>query len=151
MKSRKIALRAAGVLLAAGTTAAAAQPAPVGTLTCTSMPSKERAAADAVLSCSFEGASGTKFQYAGALLRRGVATTPPGKRVYFWSVLGEREISSGADLAGRFVGPTGGESAGILSLGRDASIVLKPPVNTSQLGDNSAISVLELNLKAVRA
>ncbi|MBT3070859.1 DUF992 domain-containing protein [Rhodomicrobium sp. Az07] len=146
-----MAVRAAGVFLAAGMTAAAAQPAPVGTLTCTSMPSKERAAAEAVLSCSFEGASGTKFQYSGALLRQGDATAPPGKRVYVWSVQGEREISSGGDLAGRYVGRTGGESAGILSRGRDASIVLKPPVNTSQLGDNSAISVLELNLKAVRA
>lgn len=123
---------------------------PVGTLTCTSMPSKARAAADSVLSCSFKGASGIKSNYAGTVMRQGDATVPPGKRVFIWSVLSERKVSTGADLIGRYVGRTGGKSAGILSREKDASVVLKPPVRSSQFGENSSISVLELNLKSVR-
>ncbi len=126
------------------------QPAPIGTLTCTSMPSKARATADAVLSCSFKGTSGLQFQYSGTLLRRGSAIATAGKRVYIWSVLAQREISSGAALVGRYVGQTGGRSAGLHSQKRDTPVILNP-ARTSQLGENSSISVLELNLKAVRA
>ncbi len=128
-----------------------AQPAPVGTLTCTSMPSKARAAADAMLRCSFENSSGTRFQYAGTLLRKGKAATPPGKRVFVWSVLAPREVASGSELTGRYVGNTGAETAGVLSQRPNASIILKAPPQTSQLGENSAISVLELNLNPTRA
>ena len=122
----------------------------VGTLTCTSMPSAARAAADTPLQCSFKGTHGVKLQYHGSLLRKGIAGVPPGKRVFVWSVLSKRRVSSGTDLVGRYLGRAGANSAGILSQKRDASVILKPPVNSSQLGKNSGVSVLELNLRPIR-
>ena len=153
MNCRKAVCRALGSFIAASAmiqAAAADESAPRGTLTCTSMPSEARAAAETVLNCSFAGASGTQFQYTGALLQKGKATAPAGKRVFVWSVLAETEVSSGTVLAGRYVGKTGEDSSGILFQRANASVVLKPPARTSQLGENSAISVLEISLDPVR-
>ena len=130
MTYKKRALLIAGTLAALGPVASQSNSEtvtePVGTLTCTSMPSKTRARADLVLSCSFKGVSGIKSHYAGTVMRQGDTTVPAGKRVFVWSVLSERKVSAGADLIGRYVGRTGGKSAGILSRERDSSVILKP-------------------------
>lgn len=122
----------------------------IGTLTCTSLPARTNASADVKLSCAYKGRSGNRFQFAGTVLRKGDSTVPPGKRVFIWSVLSRRPVSSNADLAGSYIGRTGRSSSGVLSRKSGASVLLKPPVGSSQLGENSSISVLRLSLKPVR-
>jgi hypothetical protein len=121
----------------------------IGTLTCTSMPVRANASADAKLSCAFKARSGVRFRYSGTALRKGASNVPPGKRVFTWSVLSARPVSSNADLAGSYIGRTGGTSAGVLAR-KSGGLMLKPPVSSTQLGENSSISVLRLSLKPVR-
>lgn len=144
----RIAIAGAALILCAS--AGEAAEAPIGTLTCTSLPTRAKASAAAKLSCAFKGRSGARFRYSGDVLRKGDSSVPPGKRVFIWSVLSERPVASNADLAGSYIGRTGRTASGVLSRENGASIMLKPPVGSSQLGENSSISVLRLSLKAVR-
>jgi hypothetical protein len=148
--ANRIAIASAALVFCAAPSSEAAETT-VGTLTCTSLPTRAKASADAKLSCAFQGASGAHYRYSGSVLRKGDATVPPGKRVFIWSVLSKRPLASNADLAGSYVGRTGGASAGILSPETGASLILKPPVGSSQLGVNSSISVLRLSLRPLRA
>jgi hypothetical protein len=147
--ANRMMMASAALFLCAAASSGAAETR-IGTLTCTSLPGRMNASADVKLSCAFKGRSGTRFQYSGAVLRKGDSSVPPGKRVFIWSVLSQRPVSSNADLAGSYIGRTGRTSSGVLSRQSGASVRLKPPVGSSQLGENSSISVLRLNLKPVR-
>jgi hypothetical protein len=147
--ANRIGIASAALILCATSSSEAAETS-IGTLTCTSMPPRANASADVKLSCAFKGRSGARFRYSGTVLRKGASNVPPGKRVFTWSVLSGRPASSNADLAGSYIGRTGGTSAGVLARKRGEAILLKPPVGSSQLGENASISVLRLSLKPVR-
>lgn len=135
--------------------AAEAQSSPAlsnaGTLTCTTSETAPEATADAKLSCRFQAVSGRDGGFTGTIARKGPADLPPGKRVLVWSVLAAKPDVELRALAGKYVGETGGQTAGRLKGGEGNSIVLEPVTITSQVGDTPVPSVLELRLEPVRA
>jgi Protein of unknown function (DUF992) len=141
-----------GSLLCAKQAQAQTPLANVGTLTCTTSDTAPQPTADAKLSCRFNSlATGREGGFEGYIARKGQADLPPGKRVLVWAVFASKPGVELSALAGKYVGDTGGQTAGRLKGGESNNIVLQPFTITSQVGDRAVSSVLELRLDPVKA
>jgi hypothetical protein len=123
----------------------------LGTLTCTLSGTASKPRVDAELSCNFKGLSGSEGSFTGTLARHGRADLPTGKRVLVWSVLSLTPDANLVVIAGRYRGITGGGRSHTLVGGKDDLVRLQPVTTPSRAGEEPAISVLELRLKATRA
>ena len=129
---------------------------PVATLTCTVDPAtKEPFGVERELSCTFEPVVGSKVDLVGVVKRLGAETGGQERIVLVWSVLGPSLDTPIKHLEGRYLGSLASprneaDSAGLVG-GAKANIVLKPLTLDPQLGTNAAISVLELELAAMKA
>lgn len=122
---------------------------PAGTLSCT-MNATPEASAEAAVTCSFKAISGRSANFAGSLVRSPTSEQTVGKRVLLWTVLATSEEVDLSQLAGRFIGQTGGEPRGRL-VNEQARIVLEPPAASSGAGGDPGVTVLTLRQVPVRA
>lgn len=120
-----------------------------GTLSCT-MSASPQGGEEAAVACSFKALSGRSSDCAGTLVRNPAAELPVGKRVLVWSVLASSDVIEPGQIAGRYVGQTGGDNRGRL-LNEEARIVLEPPVATSGVGGEPGVTVLTLRQQPQRA
>lgn len=134
-----------------------AQPiANLGTLACTVDPATEEPfGVERELSCTFEPIAGPKVDLVGVVKRLGADVGGQAKIVLVWSVLGPKLDTPLKQLEGRYLGTLASErgetdAAGLLG-GANANIRLKPLTLDPQLGTNAALSVLELELAAMKA
>jgi hypothetical protein len=135
------------------TTFGASALSPAGVLICTTLDLEANATkADAGLSCQFDALKGRDADFRGWIKRRGIADLPPGRRVLTWSVLASGPFTPRM-LAGQYKGTTGGAANTVARLrgGKDNKIVLEPVTATSQIGDRSVPSLLELRLVLTKA
>jgi Protein of unknown function (DUF992) len=147
------------VCWASGHDARATAPVPgknLGTLTCTLAPgTKEPFGVERKLSCVFEPILGAKASFVGVVKRLGVEAPDRKKVVLVWSVIGPDMNTPPSRLEGRYVGnlpnSDGQQTAPNLVGGADSKIALQPLTTDANLGSNAALSVLELDLAAMRA
>jgi hypothetical protein len=106
------------------------------------------------LSCSFERVTGVKAYFVGAVKRLGADVPGKSKIVLIWSVLAPTQDTPISALEGRYVGnldaERGSGARGLIG-GAKSQIELKPLTIAPELGSNAALSVLELELAAMRA
>lgn len=108
------------------------------------------------ISCTFQPTTGQPSKFTGAIGRTG-GTLPDGemtaKRVLVWLVHGPTTVDPG-DLAGVYsrTSPQPAVRKGFEDalLSADGVISLIPPAGSDQLPGNTAITVLELTLSALR-
>lgn len=141
--------------------AGAAQPAKsvanAGTLTCVVSPvTKGPFGVERELSCNFDRTLGANAKFKGIVKRLGGKTAGTGKIVLVWSVLAPSTDVALEKLAGRYVGTLGATPAGKaraegLVGGENRAIRLQPLTAAPNVGANSAVSVLELELSAMKA
>lgn len=145
----------ASVMLLSGSLALAQPVANLGTLTCTVDPAtKEPFGVERELSCTFEPVVGSKVDLVGVVKRLGTEIGGQQKIVLVWSVLGPSLDTPIKQLEGRYLGSFASprneaDSAGLVG-GAEANIKLRPLTLDPQLGTNAAISVLELELAAMK-
>lgn len=132
---------------------AAAQPASVGTLTCT-VDEPARTETSVGLACTYKPADGVEARFSGTI-SASEGTDKLSGRVFVWLVYGPPPLDP-ADLEGQFV-RTNPPAASIdpalanaLVGGRGGSVALQPPAGDEQIPDNPALTILELDLKAVQ-
>jgi hypothetical protein len=153
---QKICAIITSALLLTGSLALAEPIANLGTLTCTVDPgTKEPFGVERELSCSFEPIVGSQVTFVGVVKRLGADVAGHAKIVLVWSVLGPSVDTPVKQLEGRYLGSLASErdqndAAGLVG-GANANIRLKPLTLDPQLGGNAALSVLELELAAMRA
>jgi hypothetical protein len=127
----------------------------LGTLSCTLDPADVRPfGVERDLSCSFDPVVGANADFVGTVKRLGADVADQGKIVLVWSVLAPRQDTALSQLEGRYVGDLDAErgmGAHGLVGGSKSQIELKPLTIDPQLGSNAALSVLELELKAMKA
>src|SRR5665809_167298 len=146
----------ASVLLLSGSLALAQPVANLGTLTCTVDPAtKQPFGVERELSCTFEPVVGSKVDLVGVVKRLGTEIGGQQKIVLVWSVLGPSLDTPIKQLEVRYLeslASPGNEaaSAGLVG-GAEANIMLRPLTLDPQLGTNAAISVLELEIAAMKA
>lgn len=75
---------------------------------------------------------------------------PEGKHVLVWSVLAPSREVELKQLAGRYVGRSGGTGTAEL-INEQSSIVLQSVTSAAQLGAEPAITVLSLHIDPLRA
>lgn len=156
MDFKKIFAIIASALLLTGSLALAEPVANLGTLTCTVDPAtKEPFGVERELSCTFEPIVGSQVALVGVVKRLGADVADQAKIVLVWSVLGPSVDTPVKQLEGRYLGSLASErdqddAAGLVG-GANANIRLKPLTLDPQLGTNAALSVLELELAAMRA
>ncbi|MGE0701655.1 MAG: DUF992 domain-containing protein [Hyphomicrobiaceae bacterium] len=135
---------------------AAAEPvANIGTLTCVASPaSKEPLGVERELSCTFAPVTGPQAKLTGVVKRLGAQVPGQAKIVLAWSVLAPDVATPAQSLEGRYVGslgaPRNSESVGLVG-GKGGGIALRPLTVAPDVGSNAAISVVELELSAMRA
>jgi hypothetical protein len=147
---------ACAALLAGIESAAAQQPlANAGTLTCTLDPgTKEPFGVERQLSCNFEPLAGPKASFAGVVKRFGAESPRQAKIVLVWSVRAPSTEIPLKQLEGRYVGklgPAAPDQEPVLIGGKGGKISLQALTIDPKLGANAAVSVLELELKAIKA
>jgi hypothetical protein len=146
---------ACAAFLGSVVSAPAQQPlANAGTLTCTLDPAtKEPFGVERQLSCSFDPVVGTKANFVGVVKRLGAESPRQAKIVLVWSVRAPITEIPLKQLEGRYIGKLGpgapGQEAALI--GKGGKIALQPLTIDPYLGANAAISVLELELKALKA
>lgn len=125
----------------------------VGTLTCTVEPSSDQ---PKQITCRYHPtAGGAEAKFTGEIARLGADQRIDSNRVLVWMVLGVPEFEA-SDLEAKFVRknqslPTVTEGAGeSLVGGVSDSIALVPPSGREQIPGNAAITVLELDLSALK-
>lgn len=138
-----------------GGTGAQSQPAPstvahAGTLTCTMQATGDRRATEAPISCVFQALFGRDGNFEGMIARDPGSDIPEGKRVLVWSVLAPSREVELKQLAGRYVGRSGGTGPAQL-VNEQSSIVLESVTSAAQLGAEPAITVLSLHIDPLRA
>lgn len=152
----------AAAILVAGMAAASAQLAFVqaqtatgnlGTLICTLDPgTREQNAVERQISCNFNPVSGPNAKFKGIVKRVGAKIPGQRKIVLAWSVVGPTNGSS-EQLEGRYVGALESKPsmpAGLTG-GRNGQITLRPLAANPSIGDNAAVSIMELDLSGMRA
>ena len=147
---------ASATLLASVGAAPAQQPlANAGTLTCTLDPgTKEPFGVERQLSCSFEPVVGPKAKFAGVVKRLAAENPSQAKIVLVWSVRAPSTEIPLKQLEGPYVGKLGPAAPGqppVLIGGRSGKISLQALTVDPKLGANAAVSILELELKAMKA
>jgi hypothetical protein len=153
LRSLGISSLGGALILASG---ALAQPVTnLGTLTCAVDPATEQSfGVERELSCTFEPLVGPKVDLVGVVKRLGAEVGGQEKIVLVWSVLGPKLDTPLKQLEGRYLGTLDAErddaEAGLLG-GANANIRLKPLTLDPALGANAALSVLELELAAMKA
>jgi hypothetical protein len=127
----------------------------LGTLTCVVDPAtKEPFGVERDLSCSFAPLVGPKADFVGVVKRLGADIAGDRKIVLAWSVLGPQADMPVNALEGRYLGNLStdrGEGKPGLVGGAKSEITLEPLTLDPGLGDNAAISVLELDLSGMKA
>lgn len=123
----------------------------VGTLTCTVEPSPGR---QQELGCRYQSHAGATARFRGHITRLGANKQIEANRVLVWSILGPPSLDS-ADLDGRFRSKPrwrarDNDPGQRLVGGLGDSIALIPPSGRQQIPGNAAITVLELNLSALK-
>jgi len=148
---------AAAMLVASLAAGQAQQPGTnVGTLTCTLDPAtKEPFGVERELSCSFEPLVGPKADFVGVVKRLGAEAPGKAKIVLVWSVHAPSMETSLNELEGRYLGDLSaershGDTPGLVGGGK-SNITLRPLTIDPSIGKNAAISVLELELVAMKA
>jgi hypothetical protein len=139
--------------LAVSMPVAVAQPvANMGTLTCAASPAeKELLGPNRKLSCTFEPLTGAKASFIGTITRAKAKSTSDAKIILVWSVLGPKVNTSVKQLEGSYHGVVGSEANGLVG-GAAGGIALKPVTpDELGLGETAALSVLELQLAAMKA
>ena len=131
-----------------------------GTLTCTVSPSQLQSdiAAKANLSCRFDPIAGPKAKLTGTVKRLGVREERNTKLGLVWSVVAPKTDVSIDDLAGKYKGAVQGSPStsawaarGGLLGGRNEEIKLRPLTSDPNVPDGWGVSILELELSAVKA
>ncbi len=126
----------------------------LGTLTCVVDPAtKEPFGVERELSCSFDPLVGPKADFIGVVKRLGADVASDKKIVLAWSVVGPQVDTPVRALEGRYLGNLSagrGEGKPGLVGGAKSEITLEPLTVDPSLGDNAAISVLELDLSAMK-
>jgi hypothetical protein len=126
-----------------------------GTLTCTLDPgTKEPFGVERQLYCSFDPVVGPKANFAGAVKRLAAKSPGQAKIVLVWSVRAPSTEIPLKQLEGRYVGklgPAAPDQAPVLIGGKSGKISLQALTIDPKLGANAAVSVLELELKAMKA
>ena len=153
-----IALAGAGVPFMGSAPATAK--ANAGTLTCTVSPSDLQSdiAAKATLSCRFDAIAGPSAKLTGVVKRFGVHTERITKLVLVWSVVAPKTDVPIDDLAGKYMGSVEGRPLssstavprGLMG-GRHQKIELRPLTRNPDMPDGWGLSILELELSAVKA
>lgn len=139
--------------LSAGSPIQASQHLTAGVLTCTVEPEDRRVRP---LACSFHpSAGGPDARFTGAIARVGLEPQIESNRVLVWMVIGPAGLEA-EDIEGRFVrkNPPGAVVAkkykeGLVG-GSDDTIALVPPSGREQIPGNAALTVIELDLKALK-
>lgn len=126
----------------------------LGTLSCTLDPGTAKPfGVERELSCSFDPVVGVKANFVGIVKRLGAQSPGQRKIVLVWSVLAPSMETSLSDLEGRYVGDLDAErrdgAHGLIG-GTEGKIELKPLTVNPGLGENAALSVLELELAAMK-
>jgi hypothetical protein len=145
-------------LLPVGPAAANERPtANIGTLTCVVDPATpEPFGVERKLSCTFAPIAGPKAILTGVVKRLGADVARQNKIVLAWAVLGPDMNTPARHLEGRYLGKLGaernaaGETYGLVG-GARSSIMLRPLTVDPSVGAEAALSVLELELSALRA
>lgn len=124
----------------------------VGTLTClVAQAQDERNSVVRELSCTFQPTIGAAAKFTGIVKRFGTGIGGGAKTVMVWSVLAPRMDLEPRQLAGRYVGKFGAASTDRGGLvGGSANAIRLDPL-TKPPASNAAISVIELELSAMRA
>lgn len=131
-----------------------------GTLTCTVSPSQLQShmAAKATLSCRFDAIAGPRAKITGVVKRFGVREERNTKLVLVWSVVAPKTDVAIDDLAGKYKGSVQGgpvssasPTRGGLTGGRNKEIELRPLTSDPNVPDGWGLSILELELSAVKA
>lgn len=134
-------------------TAAQSVAANIGTLICTVSPgTAEPLGVERTLSCNFDPVSGVKASFTGIVKRVGAIAPGQRKIVVAWSVVGPADASA-EQLEGRYVGSLEKQrdtAAGLVG-GRDGTIRLQPLAVGPDVGENAAVSIIDLELSGMRA
>lgn len=159
---RTIAITSGTVLLLAavlyGRSADSTEPVEnLGTLTCTASPGdKDLLGPEVRLSCAYEPTEGAKASFAGTIKRIDGQAQSDGKVVLVWAVLGPKADDTAAQLEGRYQGASteGGRpnETGLVG-GNGGHITLRPLTVDPGVGvgENAALTVMELQLSAMKA
>ena len=108
------------------------------------------------LRCQFKADAGWTQDYTGAINRVGMDLGVKGGGIMTWLVMGQTSAIPHEALTGRFVGASGGISAGVgvganvLVGGTRKSISLQPLSVEGQVGVNLALGVAGMTLHPVR-
>ncbi len=149
------ALGAVLAFLSVGAAEAAEPIANIGTLTCVASPGeKEQLGPERALSCTFEPLKGPKAQLKGVVKQIGAQMPGDANIVLAWSVLGPEIGGPARQLEGRYLGAIGegrGVNATGLVGGESGSIALRPLTLDPNIGENATLTVLELQLSAMKA
>ena len=125
----------------------------LGTLICTLDPgTRGQVGVERQISCNFNPVSGPNAKFKGIVKRVGAKIPGQRKIVLAWSVLGPTNGSSD-QLEGRYVGALESKPsmpAGLTG-GRNGRVTLRPLAANPSIGDNAAVSIMELDLSGMRA
>lgn len=147
MTSAAAALGLTLTLTSATISSAQSPTAHMGTLTCVLSPaSEEPFGTERELSCDFQPLMGPRADLRGVVKRLGASVPDQQQSAMIWTVFGPSLDTPAGHLEGRYVGSLG---SGLIG-GMESSIRLKPLTAGPEFG-NAALSVLELELTAMKA
>lgn len=124
----------------------------LGTLTCSGKADPARVRS---LNCTFAPIDGATAKFHGEIAQIGATPNASTKRVLIWSVLGPAELSP-SDLEGKFTrratqaAPDHGIASPLLIGGAEDAIALAPPNGHKQIPGNPVLTILELELRALK-
>jgi Protein of unknown function (DUF992) len=153
---RCIARGLAAVIFAASLCPVQAQSiANLGTLSCILDPAEAQPfGVERKLSCAFHPITGVTTGFIGTVKRLGADVPHEGQIVLVWSVRAPNQNTPPSNLEGRYIGDLDAErDSGAHGLvgGSKSQIELIPLTASPDLGSNAALSVLELELAAMKA